>query len=297
MEYFKYLNSKYDKEYLKNKTILISGSTGSIGKEICEYLSFFNAKLILIGRNEELLKKLKDELEIKYGNNITYFLVDFEKKNSIDNFLDFLINNNVKIDIFISNHGIYHLKKKLINNFDNTYFVNYLMSVYLINRLIKFNKLIKIVAQVSISYHFIKKIDKDEIDLKNNRDLTKIYANSKYWLISYLLKLKKLNYNIVLTHPGICYTNLFKKKNNAYNKLFYLFVSPLIKLIFLNPKKGALPIIEGVFNEKINYSYWIGPKIFGIWGKPKIYKLNDKILNDLNIQFIYNLTNNILESL
>ncbi len=297
MNYLNYLSLKYDKNYLKNKTILISGSTGSIGKEISNYLSYFNATLIILGRNEKLLLNLKKELEDKYHNNISFFLIDFENNDSIDNLINHLSLNKIKVDIFISNHGIYHLKKKLINNFDNTFYVNYLMNIYLINKLIELNESTKIVGQVSISYHFINKINKNEIDLKNNKNLTKIYSNSKYWLISYLLKLKSLNKNVVMTHPGICYTNLFKKKNNAYNKLFYIFISPLIKLIFLNPKKGALPLIEGVFSESINYSYWIGPKIFGIWGKPKTYKLNKKILNQADIEFIYKITNEIFKSL
>lgn len=296
MNYLKYI-SKYNKDYLKNKTILISGSTGSIGKEIVNYLSVFDSNIILLGRNEELLENLRIQMVNKYHNNISYFLVDFENKNSIDNLLNYLKSNDIKIDIFISNHGIYHLKKKLINGIDNTFYVNYLSTIYLINNLIEMNKDIKVVSQVSISYHFIKKLNKNDFDLKNSKDLTKIYANSKYYLISYLLKLKELGNNIIMIHPGICYTNLFKKKNNAYSKLFYIFVSPLIKLIFLDPKKGSLSTIEGVFKDSLDYSYWIGPKIFGIWGKPKTYRLNKKILKKENIDFIYKLSNDILKKL
>lgn len=294
MNYLKFVDSKYDDKKLKN-TILISGSTGSIGKEISRYLSYFNLKIILLGRNKKSLEELKNELISKHHNDVSTFIIDFEKIENIDNLIKYLIDNKIKIDVFISNHGIYHLKKKLINDVDNTFYVNYLSSIYLINQLLKLNKDIKIVSQVSISYHFIRKINKIDFDLKNDKNLTKIYANSKYWLISYLLKLKKLGNNIIMTHPGICYTNLFKKKNGAYNKLFYAFIAPLMKLLFLDPKNGSLSLLDGTFKESLEYSYWIGPKIFGIWGNPKAYKLNKKILNEANIEFIYNFTNDLIK--
>ena len=71
------------------------------------------------------------------------------------------------------------------------------------------------------------------------KNKTKRYALSKHLLTSYLLFLKESqnesqNINITLTHPEIAVTKLFDKKNKAYNKLFYLFVPSIMKLIFMD---------------------------------------------------------------
>ena len=71
--------------------------------------------------------------------------------------------------------------------------------------------------------------------LNNVKNKTKRYALSKHLLTSYLLFLKESqNINITLTHPEIAVTKLFDKKNKAYNKLFYLFVPSIMKLIFMD---------------------------------------------------------------
>ena len=36
----------------------------------------------------------------------------------------------------------------------------------------------------------------------------------------------------------------------------------------MKPKKGALSIIEGVYDE-CRYLEWIGPRYFNVWGNPK----------------------------
>ena len=44
MRYYRWLNKNTDS--LKGKTVVISGSTGGIGQELCEYLAFLGANII-----------------------------------------------------------------------------------------------------------------------------------------------------------------------------------------------------------------------------------------------------------
>ena len=52
-------------------------------------------------------------------------------------------------------------------------------------------------------------------------------------------------------------------------------------MVFNSPKKSSLCVIKGLF-EDLNYNEWIGPKYFGVWGKPKKSSLkqisNEEIL-------------------
>ena len=47
---------------LKDKIVLLTGSTGGIGKEIAYQMSLLGAKMILTGTNEERLKDLSSRL-------------------------------------------------------------------------------------------------------------------------------------------------------------------------------------------------------------------------------------------
>ncbi len=87
---------------LKNKNIILTGSTGVIGAAILEKLSEAKAKIIATGTNEIKLNKIKE----KYGNVIVKRL-DISKHSEIENFIEECQNLfENKIDILINNAGI-----------------------------------------------------------------------------------------------------------------------------------------------------------------------------------------------
>jgi hypothetical protein len=72
-----------------------------------------------------------------------------------------------------------------------------------------------------------------------------------------------------VVHPGVTFTNI----TNHYPKLIYALIKYPMKLFFPSSKKASLNIIAGIFKDT-DYHCWIGPKIFSVWGNPKISKLN-----------------------
>ena len=75
-------NSNSIKTKLKNKIILITGGTGSFGKEFLNYLLNKNLKEIRIFSRDELKQ---DEMRNYYSNvNISYYIGDVRNKSSID---------------------------------------------------------------------------------------------------------------------------------------------------------------------------------------------------------------------
>lgn len=127
------------------------------------------------------------------------------------------------------------------------------------------------------------------------KNKTKRYALSKHLLKSYLLFFKESqNINITLTHPEIAVTKLFDKKNKAYNKLFYLFVPSIMKLIFMDSAKASLSILKGIDCDYTPLTKWVGPRgLFHLWGYSKIYDLRKNLLNLNENLKIFNLTNEI----
>ena len=60
----------------KNKTILITGATRGIGKQMAEDLYQLEANLLLTGTNEDEIKILND-LAVKKNERKTFFCADF----------------------------------------------------------------------------------------------------------------------------------------------------------------------------------------------------------------------------
>ena len=51
---------------LIGKTVAISGATGGIGQELCNYLTMLGASIILLDRNQNKSKQLEASLIQKY---------------------------------------------------------------------------------------------------------------------------------------------------------------------------------------------------------------------------------------
>ena len=84
-----------------DKTIIITGATRGIGKQIAEDLFSLGARLILTGTKEEDIKKLNSLKK----PNIKYYYLDNLKNNSVESFLEAISKLN-KIDGLVNNAGI-----------------------------------------------------------------------------------------------------------------------------------------------------------------------------------------------
>ena len=87
---------------LKGKTVLLTGSTGSIGKEIAKKLSISGAKIALSATNVDKLMSLQSDL----GNNHLIYPCDLSDLNNINKLSEDVIDDFGTIDILINNAGI-----------------------------------------------------------------------------------------------------------------------------------------------------------------------------------------------
>jgi hypothetical protein len=89
-----------------------------------------------------------------------------------------------------------------------------------------------------------------------------------------------------VAHPGITFTNI----TAHYPKLIFALIKHPMKIIFMSPKKAALSILCGVFNNT-KCDEWIGPRIFDVWGLPKKKKLHT--VKECEIQHIKEKTDEV----
>lgn len=142
-------------ELLKNKIILITGSTGGIGREIALRCIQNGASVIVAGRNENRLKSTVDKLksELKFDTQkVIPFVFDMKNVGEMKMRLDSLVDeyNIERIDALVNNAGMSagspignssesDFDRTLDTNLKGTYFLSQVISNYMIENHIEGN--------------------------------------------------------------------------------------------------------------------------------------------------------------
>ncbi|MGK0255457.1 MAG: 3-hydroxy acid dehydrogenase/malonic semialdehyde reductase [Arcobacteraceae bacterium] len=110
------------KNYILNKTALITGATSGIGKQLALDLSQINVNLVLIARDINKLENLKNEILENTNIKIDIFQLDIRNKNDVEFVMSNIIRKNT-IDILINNAGLAlgmdHIDKGLISDWED----------------------------------------------------------------------------------------------------------------------------------------------------------------------------------
>ena len=273
MKYIKWVNKNI--KSLENKTIVITGATGSIGIYTTKYLAYLKANIIIAVRNAKKGNALIEDIKKDFPDcNISMMLVDFSSVESVDNFSNEL--TNINMDYYITTAGVYHLPETVtIDGLEIHYETNYYNQIRVIERL---NKDLPIIVVSSIS-HKKCRIDFDNLMSLGVKNRTKVYGRSKRLLNFHLMNLKNNGYDIRITHPGISATSLFASEKGGFGKLFNAIIVPIMKILFHSPDKACLSVLLGL-NKEVELCKEIGPKgLFNAWGYPKVVKLSKKLLD------------------
>ena len=287
MKYIKWVNKNI--KSLENKTIVITGATGSIGIYTTKYLAYLKANIIIAVRNAKKGNALIEDIKKDFPDcNISMMLVDFSSVESVDNFSNEL--TNINMDYYITTAGVYHLPETVTKDgLEIHYETNYYNQIRVIERL---NKDLPIIVVSSIS-HKKCRIDFDNLMSLGVKNRTKVYGRSKRLLNLHLMNLKNNGYDIRITHPGVSATSLFASEKGGFGKLFNAIIVPLMKIIFHSPDKSSLNVLYGLKNE-VEYGKEIGPRgLFAVWGYPKVLKLSKKLQNEKNQERIIEYYNSL----
>ncbi len=122
------------KNWLNNKTVVITGASGGLGFSLAKSLiTKFNCKVIGIARNEEKLLKNLESLGDK-KENFSYKLFDVSKKENWIDFAKSLQDHKINVDVLINNAGFMHpfikAEKLSFNEIDEITNTNFLSVVY-----------------------------------------------------------------------------------------------------------------------------------------------------------------------
>lgn len=267
----------YKKWFLKNaeslsgKTVAVTGSTGGLGVWLCQHLAYLGADLVLINRSESKTLEQINDLKNNFPNIKAEFIpCDLSDIKSVKAATDALIKNCP--DFLIHNAGAYSIPRYITDcGFDNVFMINFLSPYYMTKTLLPYltQRGGRVVAVGSIAHNY-SKTDPENVDFRNIKAASKACGNAKRHLMLAFYKLfeNEKGVSLSVVHPGITFTNI----TAHYPKLIFAIIKHPMKFIFMKPKKAALCILRGLF-EKTEYGFWIGPKLFDVWGLPKNKRL------------------------
>ena len=264
-------------ESLAGKTVAVTGSTGGLGRALCDNLASLGASLVLVDRNEKRSALHGAELKKKYGIDVRFITCDMEDFVSVKTACEEL--KKIVPDILILNAGAYKIPRRICETgFDNSFQINFVSPYYLAREMLPTvrEKHGRIVAVGSVAHNYSKS-DPDDIDFRNNKRASRVYGNAKRYLMCSLWELFKdeTEASLSVVHPGITVTNI----TTHYPKPIYFFIKYPMKLFFMSPKKACLSLLRGVF-EPCEYNEWIGPRRFNVWGFPKKSKVTTCTLEE-----------------
>ncbi len=247
---------------MDKKTILVTGSTDGIGKEIAFELAMMGHKVILHGKRENYGKSLTEEIKKKTGNpDLHYINCDLSDFNEITKFTEAIKNSFDKLDVLLNNAGVFMNEKIILSNgLEMTFMVNHMAVFYLTNsllRLVKQSGKGRIIVTSSMAHS--SSIDFNNLNGEKYWDPYNAYAVSKLENILFTYKLDRLlrdeNSSVTVNclHPGVISTKLLHAgwgiggasvRQGAATSV-YLAVSPDVEVVsgkyFVDkkPKKSA----------------------------------------------------------
>ena len=273
---------KYLPSDLSGDTFLITGGNSGIGFELAKIIASLHGKLILTVRNMEKGEQAKQELlKLNPNANITLLKLDLADFDSINQFTDYIIKNNIDIDYLFNNAGVYRLPYSLTKQeIEIQTGTNYIGTLLLMNNLIGYlRKLphhVKVTFVNSVTTYYYK-LDFNHFWPDEKDKPIHTYANTKtmttHMFYYFYKKYENTNVSFYLAHPGSTYTPLIAK--GYQNQTIRLLGRKFMKVFFHLPNKACLVYANSI-RDIPNGSY-TGPRgPLQMSGFPKIYKLKNK---------------------
>jgi NAD(P)-dependent dehydrogenase (short-subunit alcohol dehydrogenase family) len=276
-----------DSDRFDGKTVIITGANSGLGFGLSVEIAKRGGRVIMACRSQipEAGEKVK---KMSGSDSVEMRKLDLSKIDSIYNFCEGLVTDNIKPDVTILNAGVaLPNARKTESGLEQMFLVNYLSNVVLTN--IMFKKGIidlknntnafkpRIVFISSDSHQGSSYIDYDEFGIFESYGTSKAIANYSYFkliLNTYATELsrrvnkEKLEVGINVICPGPVHTNIIKEAPWALRMV----LGSIFKVIFRSPAKASLPVVymsvsddyEGKTNEYLHMfkNKKMDPKIY-----------------------------------
>jgi len=90
---------------MKDKVVIITGSSGGIGESLAEVFASKGSKVVIAARSPEKLEEVKKKLQ-SYKGDVLSVVCDVSKENESKNLIDQTVRKFGTIDVLINNAGV-----------------------------------------------------------------------------------------------------------------------------------------------------------------------------------------------
>lgn len=111
---------------IQEKVVIITGASSGIGEATAKELAANGAKLVLVARREDRLRKIQEEIN-NSGGQALYKVADVTSYEQMEDVASYTLEQYGKIDVLVNNAGLMpqaFLYKKKINEWDKMIDVN-----------------------------------------------------------------------------------------------------------------------------------------------------------------------------
>ena len=183
---------------INDKIAIITGASSGIGEATAKRLSHFGAKVVLAARTENKLRAIGNQITKSSGECLV-IKTDVSIKKDIEKLINKTLDKFGKIDIFISNAGLY-IQGNVIdigeNEFQQSFSVNFYPSIYAVEKLIPI-----MLKNKSGNIVFV-----NSLDAKKGIVGDAAYVSAKSALSGYgdvlRQELKEFGINVLSVYPG-----------------------------------------------------------------------------------------------
>lgn len=247
-----------------NKTVLITGATGTIGNATAIEIAKTGAALLLLARNKERLESVRNEISGKTGNDeIDILQVDFSDIQSVKSAADQVKHKVAQLNALINIAAVFKSRRIITaDNLEMMFEVNHLAPFVLTTQLTDILKATGPSRIITITAPSVTKINFDDLQGEKNFSALNAFGASKMMNLMFTYSLARHLHGTGVSasalHPGLVRSDLTNEMPS--------FLRNITRLMSGRPDKAA----KMICNLSVGANY---PDTNG-----KFYKFNGKAL-------------------
>jgi retinol dehydrogenase 14 len=232
---------------MAGKTVVVTGSTGGIGRATALGLAVMGARVAVTGRDAERTNDTAREIRAASGGQIDSFVADLSSQSQVRRLADELLERLPRIDVLVNNAGGYWSTRRVsADGLEHTFALNHLAPFLLTNLLL--DKLQRTASElgaparvVMVSSYVHKQGRIDFADIQGEQGYTgaRAYSQSKLANILFAYELaRRVDATSVVAnalHPGVVSTSLGVDDPSRTQRL----IVPLVRTLMKSPAQGA----------------------------------------------------------
>lgn len=203
----------------EGKTVLVTGSTDGLGRELARALAADGAHVVVHGRNAERGLALVDEITKSGVGKATFVAADFASLDAVRAFADSIARDHPRLDLLVNNAGVLvtgaQPRQTSRDGFELQFAVNYLAGWVLVHRLRPALAAAAPSRVINVASLSAAPIDFDDVMLEKPDAHARGYGQSKLAQVSMTVELApdfaKDGITMIALHPATMMdTNMVK---------------------------------------------------------------------------------------